>query len=309
MIGLTRRGSNHNRNRNRKGSNNHNNRKGNRNKNRNTRRITIGPNARVAKNFAESLKIINQTKNELNTFTNFVNYSKRTCDIQSPNRLPDESFIDGLNRSFAFLYQKMKGLPISKKLRYISREQKEELRSAIRSALDEIPDDSERFSNLAQRVFHTSIEKLDTELKLFENYSLDRIIDKGTTRAMCSMSVSSYLHRLVPLVLHTDREQQYLSDYSDYVCSSFPSNKPLKSLDEEGCIAIARSKEDLSVMESELGNKFGAYIVVQPQFFVPDSKSGVIFIKANRLLATSFIIDALTEKGIVATNLQKLLRN
>lgn len=302
MFGLTRRKQG---NRNRNSSSNR-----NINRNRNTRRKTISLNTpRIVKNFTESLKILNQTKHELNTFTNFVDYSKRTCDIKSPNRLPDESFIDGLNRSFAFLYQKMKGLPISKKLRYISREQKDELRSILRNTLDEIPDDDEQFSNLAQRVFHTSIEKLDTELKLFENYSLDRIIDKGTTHAKCSMSVSSYLHRLVPLILYTDREQQYLADYSDYVCSSFPSQTPLKSFDEEGCIAIAHSKKDLSVMEDELGIKFGAYMVVKPQFFVPDSKSGVIFIKANRFLATSFIIDALTQKGIVATNLQKLLRN
>jgi hypothetical protein len=267
------------------------------------------PRNNITKNFENSLNILKRTKYEINTFTNFVNYSKRTCDLKSPNRLPDETFMEGLKRSISFLYQKMKGLPISKKMRHISPEQKEELRKSIRDILANIPEKSDRFSILAQRLFHTDIRKLDAELKAFEDYSLDKIIDKGTTRAKCSLSVSSYLHRLVPLILHTDKEQQYLADYSDYVCSSFPTPEPLKSLDEEKCVAVARSKKELSSLENELGTKFGAFIVVKPQFFVPDSTSGVIFLKANRLLAISFIIDALANKGIITTNLQKLLRN
>lgn len=278
------------------------------NSRKNSRR-NVGKNSRnqIYKNYTNALELIENTHKILNTFSNI---RPSTCNISSPNKLPDEPFMSALNRSFVFLYQKMKRLPITNGPNRLTPSQKNELRETVREALNAIPEANDKFEYLSRTLFNTDLDSFDTELKTYEDFSEDKIIKKGTRNAICAFSVSSYLRRLVPLLLYTDRQQQYLADYSEYMCRSPPTGDVVRSLNSDACVLVARSVKELTNFQNELGIEFKSFIIVKPQYFIPESPSGIIFLRADRLLATSFIIDALSNRGIVSIDkvLRKLLR-
>lgn len=273
--------------------------------NRPKRNTTIRNN--ILRKNTEAHKLIENARSILNVYTNF---RAQTCDIRSPNKLPDEPFTSALNRSFVFLYQKMKRLPITNGPNRLTPAQKNELRETVREALNNIPEENDKFEYLSNTLFNTDLEQFDTELKAYEDFSEDKIIKKGTRNAVCAFSVSSYLRRLVPLLLYTDRQQQYLADYSEYMCRSPPTGDVVKSLNSDACVLVSRSVKELTNFQNELGVEFKSFIIVKPKYFIPESPSGILFLRADRLLATSFIIDALSNRGIVSIDkvLGKLLR-
>lgn len=280
---------------------------------KNTRRANNRPkrNTTVRNNIlrknTEAHELIENTRSILNVYTNF---RPQTCDIRSPNKLPDEPFMSALNRSFVFLYQKMKGLPITNGSNRLTSAQKTELRETVREASKTIPEGDDKFEYLANRLFNTKLDDFDAELKAYEDFSEDKIIKKGTRNAVCAFSVSSYLRRLVPLLLYTDRQQQYLADYSEYMCRSPPTGDIVRSLNSDQCVLVAQSQKVLTNFQRELDVEFKSFIIVKPKYFIPESPSGILFLRADRLLATSFIIDALSNNGIVSIDkvLRKLLR-
>ena len=281
-------------------------RKNTRKANNRPKRNTTVRNNILRKN-TEAHKLIENARSILNIYKNF---RPQTCDIRSPNKLPDEPFMSALNRSFVFLYQKMKRLPITNGPNRLTPAQKNELRETVRQALNTIPEGNDKFEYLSRALFNIDLDSFDTELKAYEDFSEDKIIKKGTRNAICAFSVSSYLRRLVPLLLYTDRQQQYLADYSEYMCRSPPTGDVVKSLNSDACVLVSRSVKELTNFQNELGIEFKSFIIVKPQYFIPESPSGIIFLRADRLLATSFIIDALSNRGIVSIDkvLRKLLR-
>ena len=281
-------------------------RKNTRKANNRPKRNTTVRNNILRKN-TEAHELIENARSILNIYTNF---RPQTCDIRSPNKLPDEPFMSALNRSFVFLYQKMKRLPITNGPNRLTPAQKNELRETVRQALNTIPEGNDKFEYLSRALFNIDLDSFDTELKAYEDFSEDKIIKKGTRNAICAFSVSSYLRRLVPLLLYTDRQQQYLADYSEYMCRSPPTGDVVKSLNSDACVLVSRSVKELTNFQNELGIEFKSFIIVKPQYFIPESPSGIIFLRADRLLATSFIIDALSNRGIVSIDkvLRKLLR-
>lgn len=245
------------------------------------------PQSKLNRNYKKALNNLNTTRRVLTTYTDYVDFWKGSCDLKSPKKLRDETFMEAFNRSLVFLYQKIHRIPINKSVQKLTKEQNDEVRKVIKTGYAKTKD----MKKLANLLFGTTdVDTFNKELQEFENYSTDKIIDKGKRTARCSFSVASYLGRIVSLVLYTEKEIQYAADFSDNV----------SAMGAPGSVAISTSLKTFKDYQDEIGIPLDTYIIVKPKYFIPSPpKQGVIFVRGDRLQAISFIRDAVAAKGII----------
>lgn len=245
------------------------------------------PPSKLNRNYKKALNNINITRRTLATYTDYVEFWKGSCNLNSSNKLRDESFMEAFNRSLVFLYQKINRVPIDKSVQYLTKEQKDSVLKAIKTAYNKTKD----MKKLANVLFGTTdYDTFNKELQDFENYSTDKIIDKGKRTARCSFSVSSYLGRIVSLVLYTEKELQYAADFSDNV----------SAMGMPDSVAISTSLKTFKDYQDEIGVQLDKYIIVKPKYFIPSPPNqGVIFVRGDKLQAISFIRDAIASKGVI----------
>lgn len=279
------------------------------------------------KNLTQKKRRVDQKQKQIYNLREIKNKAKfkNPCDMNPNERpdLPDEQFLPALDRSIAFMYNKM--YPDSPKTFKISRQEKQKMRMVIYKARQEISADSEiYFEELATKLFgdKISLNKFNDELYKFEHYPAKfsdkftvyngRVLNYGTNFKRCAYSVSGSLPRLISLIMKSDRQQQYMANHSDNICS-LPSGNPITTLDSDECIYIIRDKEQLRMLEEGVASNtlLAPYILIDKMVFpVEQHAQAPINIKANRLLATSFIIDAFEKKMVyeVEASLANVLR-
>lgn len=220
-----------------------------------------------------------------------VNEDKELCKKNSSLRpfLRDETFMEAFERSMIFLYYKMKGEPIPQDTKHLSKDEMNELKFAIQGF-------NGTFEEMSEEIFHQELHSLNQELSDYEQYLPERILNKGTNYQRCAYPVSTYLPRLVSLMIKSEGQLQYAADYSDAVCSvSGNANDFVTTLNSNTCITFAHSQSELDEYPEEVRAK--SYVILTPEF-MPVESSTPITIKANRLLSLSFVIDAFKNGAI-----------
>jgi hypothetical protein len=269
---------------------------------------------------AEALKLIQKIYNNLYNFKEInlhPNVKKRCGDCR--DCIPYEPFLNGLHRSFYYIYHRWKRTPspIENGPVHLTLTQLDKLRNivlqVIQAAHEYFPNisDQERFIKISKALFdEEDINKFDNELKNYEEANPDKILRKGTKYAECAFPATSGLARLIPYLKYTNRQLKYIADYSDYQAiapvAGMVIEHSLNFMNSNNPVAILTSTDDLKYYQENPTYDFKNFIVVKNEFFPPNIRPNsseqpiIIFLRADRLLVTSFIIDAIQNRGIIS---------
>jgi hypothetical protein len=197
------------------------------------------------------------------------------------NESRTESFMQAYNRSLVFLYYKMKEIPIPEKKYQLESNEKKELLNAIHSFKEK--GDHEKMS---LELFHTSKDEFDKELIRYEKGV--GILNYNTKYARRTYEVGRSFSGLMSLLGKSERQLQYIADYSDHICNEKDINKYCKS--------IVNNIESYDALPDE--GKTKEYILVKKEFF-PESSTVPILINYKRLPLISFLLDAFLNDGVL----------
>jgi hypothetical protein len=209
------------------------------------------------------------------------------------NESRTESFMQAYNRSLVFLYYKMKQIPIPEKKYQLESNEKKELLNAIHSFKEK--GDHEKMS---LELFHTSKDDFDKELIRYEKDV--GILNYNTDYARRTYEVGRSFSGLMSLLGKSERQLQYIADYSDHICNEKDINKY--------CISIVNNIDSYDALPDE--GKTKEYILVKKEFF-PESSTLPILINYKRLPLISFLLDAFFNDGVIkiTPELEEKLRN
>lgn len=193
--------------------------------------------------------------------------------------LKDETFMETYERNLIFFYSKFKQIPITLNKKRLTPNEKKELMDAIHGYTD--MNDLEK---MCEDLFHTKIDDFNTE---FFNYEKNNgLLNAGTNYKRCSFPIGRTFSGFMSILLKSEKQLQYISDYSDHLCLP-NSNK---------CITVATSLDSYSNLPEE--GKTKDYIIVNKDYF-PESSKIPINVMYDKLPLISFIIDAFLENGII----------
>lgn len=175
-----------------------------------------------------------------------------------------ESTLSGQERDFVFAYQKWRRQPTNKSVLKLEPWQKSQLINAIlkyiynentNSFTLPLPDE---YDNLSKDIFGMSESDFDSELQDFEVSSL--------ATGKIPFQASKYLSRLIPSLLRTDKEREYLSNQQKtcYISDSTTEDK-FRSLQDNFCIFVS-PHIPLVYPNLEAYND-AMYICVHPYYF------------------------------------------
>jgi len=197
------------------------------------------------------------------------------------NESRTESFMQAYNRSLVFLYYKMKQIPIPEKKYQLESNEKKELLNAIHSFKEK-----GNHEKMSLELFHTSKDNFDKELILYEKGV--GILNYNTDYARRTYEVGRSFSGLMSLLGKSERQLQYIADYSDHICNEKDINKY--------CISIVNNIESYDALPDE--GKTKEYILVKKEFF-PESSTVPILINYKRLPLISFLLDAFLNDGVL----------
>lgn len=256
-------------------------------------------------------------KNKIHTLKPF-NY---TVKNEQRNFFPDyESYKDASERMFAYVYQKYKQIPYDPKIIKLTVDQRNELKRAIYKQYKQIGAlngrlDADKLKQLMKNLFglktDEDIKEFDAEYVTIESTSPEY----GPSAKLKPLRPYTYLTRLIPALLKSDREIQYTSNQEMYLCSrTSVAKNTYKTLDSDDCVFITRSIPYL--FKHLLGNPTIAnvfYMVLNPLYFpvgsermrsktfntsVNSKMNEPVSIKMRTLNRISFIQDAFKNKGL-----------
>ncbi len=233
---------------------------------------------------------------------------------------PFESYKSSINRLYTFLYSKIdpitKGyIPLSPGQQLLSAEQKAYFRSLLEpyvtmNAKERRVYDDERF---VREVLNTeSVSKLDEQIREIEakGMPLEDIVFK---RPAIGESFAGSLARFLPLVFTPEEMIQYRQNWEQHICAferGVDQNRPIQSLEEKRCILVLKDKKSFETVLPEYQFVYGDTSTIGPGFpsiivkekYMPQLNE-VLFpytrIQANKLMSTSYVLDAIREGGIL----------
>lgn len=255
------------------------------------------PNLVSAYPLPSTLNISNTNLNKLNKLENAefgassnvrVSNYLMPGETQKPTRknsIPIISLKQGLEYAFVFAYLKYKGLPLDPTILRLTSDQKTELRNALQSY------DSKDINTFAKEVFHTTVDQFDNELQAWEKHN--EPIQFGN-RQMLGQSYAGYLGRLVPHILRSERDEQYLYNTNMmYQCSGNTSTSLNAKNIHNNCIAVYGSLQ--KYIDFHEGHYDKLYIVVN----IPFLASSAVTLKSEAFLDSSFILDSFAHKNVL----------
>jgi len=197
------------------------------------------------------------------------------------NESRTESFMQAYNRSLVFLYYKMKQIPIPEKKYQLESNEKKELLNAIHSFKEK-----GNHEKMSLELFHTTKDDFDKELIRYEKDV--GILNYNTKYARRTYEVGRSFSGLMSLLGKSERQLQYIADYSDHICNEKDINKY--------CISIVNNIDTYDALPDE--GKTKEYILVKKEFF-PESSTVPILINYKRLPLISFLLDAFLNDGVL----------
>ena len=196
--------------------------------------------------------------------------------VQERPDLPTEDLIQGQNRSFVFLYNKLiypePGIPLTEpqyaaagepyKRLYgvkLNAQQRDKLRQAVKAAIEK----GLNVEQISQQVFHMPLDQLNNQLRKAEGYRQDQTRDllyerQGNELVPVARAESwgGYLERYLDPILYSDRQANYTKNYlNEYAAASkgpqqYEEQAPITTLvtknpDEERVVYVATGKDNL----------------------------------------------------------------
>jgi hypothetical protein len=231
-----------------------------------------------------------------------------------------EPYRDASERMFAYIYQKYKRQPYNPEEIKLTVEQRTELKKAIYKQLKDVGAlngklDDDKLKQIMKKLFGLETEE---DIKEF-NAEYVRVESTtpqyGPSAGLKPLRPYSYLARLIPALLKSDRELQYTSNQEMYMCvQSDLAKNTYRTLNSDDCVFITRSIPHLYrhlIGNPNIANVF--YMVLNPLYFPvgPERTSGKTFntsinsrfnepvsIKMKTLGKISFIDDAFENNGL-----------
>lgn len=258
------------------------------------------------------------------TITNKYNSLKPfSYNVKNERRefFPDyESYRDASERMFAFIYQKYKRQIYNPKEITLTVNERNELKMAIYKQLKQVGAINGKLNDTKLKQIMKNLFGLETDkdIKDFneEYISVESTSPQyGPSAGLKPLRPYTYISRLIPALLKSDREIQYTSNQEMYMCIQTDLAKnTYKTLNSDDCVFTTRSIPHL--FKHLLGNPIITnvfYMVLNPLYFPvgPERTSGKTFntsinsgfnepvsIKMKTLNKISFIQDAFQNKGL-----------
>lgn len=266
-----------------------------------------------------NLAISNQTIPEPNDIIPRIKTNVNGNEVE----LRKEPQRSGVNRTFAFLYQKAFG--VDPQIPYkVSETEFKQLQQKIFNAIGpgaprNREDRMDKLEILAREVFHaSSLDELDKELynnevgeKGMKDPTQSKIVE--TNDKYISDSYGKFLDRYLDFFFADSKRLQYVFDFDEYQCFvddiSFNndgriSRQPLTTLKSNLCISIFNNLETIYSIGGSDGLRSN-WMVLDPVYFPslrPEITSRKADFTAKYFQETSFIQDALDNWGILAVD-------
>lgn len=236
-----------------------------------------------------------------------------------PAAPPFESYLSSVNRVYLFLYSKVNPTtpgysPLSSGQSKLTSQQKDFFRSLLESYKMTNTNGRNTFRDEAfvQEVLgYENALQLSRDIQATEAAGTP-IQDIIFNRPAIAQSYAGSWGRFLPVVFSSEKQLEYRQNWEQHICrfdAKVDSNRPIRSLEENRCVVVCYSQENLEGLEGEFQLVYGNQAEIGPGFpllqvekeFMP-VMDGRTFpytrIQASALVKTSYVLDAFINNAI-----------
>jgi hypothetical protein len=235
--------------------------------------------------------------------------------------LPFESYLSSINRVYLFLYSKVKPttpgyIPLQAGQKVLSMEQKDFFRSLLEpyATSNTRGRNTYRDEDFVREVL--GVENVQTLTRQIQEVEAPNtpIQDVILNRPAIAQSFASTWGRFLPVILTSEKLLEYRQNWEQNICrfdARVDSNRPIKSLEENRCIVVYHTKDNLEGLLGEYHLVYGDSAEIGPAFpmiqvekkYMP-VMNNVAFpytrIQASKLMKTSYVLDAFINNAVVS---------
>jgi hypothetical protein len=231
-----------------------------------------------------------------------------------------ESYLSAVNRVYTFLYSKVKPttpgyIPLASGQTKLTSQQKDFFRSLLEPYKTTNANGRNTFRDEAfvQEVLGVeSIPQLTREIQAVEAAGT-AIQDIILNRPATAQSFAGSWGRFLPLIFSSEKQLEYRQNWEQHICrfdSKVDSNRPIRSLEENRCVVVCHSQDNLEGLEGEFQLVYGNRAEIGPGFpmlqvekdYMP-VMDGRTFpytrLRASTLMKTSYVLDAFINNGVL----------
>ena len=210
-------------------------------------------------------------------------------DIKKPG-LRQETLAESFNRTYVFLYYKMKNQEVPADVYKLTESQKNELRSVFTSYKDQFNAGGPQTNKIIKDIFHYDDPvQFQNDFTEFQNGGPSRILarkdDNGTQ--ICAFACCTQVERVIGPIELTDEQLEYRDQLQKYQASS-----------QEDRFHIYKPHSD--ILDHDINE--APYIIVENEYF-PESTHGKYLIGSlsiKNIDKYTFIKDAVENNGIIS---------